>query len=215
MKKNRNKKNTKQNIASKPSQSDIINFLKNMSVEEMQHIIAHAIVEAEEIKAQEEKEKKEQECLEWKKSIGHRDFSHIKNKYWRKIRICGNKIHKIFALLLIQKKKVSGDRASTALLQVILSSTFGILQIIAFLFGVSFLFGIFKPEILDITSLGVYGKIVAFFLALIFFLLFFVFRLVRFETEKISDKSYLFGLLASVTSLTSVLIAVIAIVKGT
>ena len=50
----RNKKKSKQNIASNPLQSVNISLPANMSAEEMQHLIANAIIEAEDIKAQKE-----------------------------------------------------------------------------------------------------------------------------------------------------------------
>ena len=52
----RNKKKPKQNIASNPSQFVNISLPENMSAEEMQHLIAFAIVEAEEIKERKRKE---------------------------------------------------------------------------------------------------------------------------------------------------------------
>ena len=65
MRKSRNKKKSKQNIASNPLQSVNISLSENMSAKEMQHIIANAIIEAEEIKAQKEEEKRKAALAEW------------------------------------------------------------------------------------------------------------------------------------------------------
>ena len=58
MGKGKSKKKAKQNTALNPLQSTNINLPENMNAEEMQHIIACAIVEAEEIKAQKEEEQR-------------------------------------------------------------------------------------------------------------------------------------------------------------
>ncbi|MBS5842608.1 MAG: hypothetical protein KIC77_03865 [Clostridiales bacterium] len=210
MRKGRNKSKAKQNTVSKPLQSVNMKLPQNMSAEEMQHIIARAIVEAEEIKARKEKEKNEQERLEWQISIGHRDFSYIKNKAWKNIRIYANKIHKILAVLFIKKKKVNGDWASTAFLQSILTTAFAFLQVIAFLLCIGFISTIF----INIASLGTCEKIVVAIFALMLFVLSCIFRMIKLEIDKLDDRNYLFGLFASITSLVSIIIAVIAIVKG-
>ena len=110
----RNKKKPKQNIASNPSQFVNISLPENMSAEEMQHLIAFAIVEAEEIKERKRKELEKQKSLEWQKSLGYQDFSRIKHKLWRNIRVIFNRIRMVLTLLFIRKKKLSGDRASVA-----------------------------------------------------------------------------------------------------
>ena len=65
MRKGRNKKKSKQNIASNPLQSVNISLSENMSAKEMQHIIANAIIEAEEIKAQKEEQNRKAALAEW------------------------------------------------------------------------------------------------------------------------------------------------------
>ena len=72
MGKGRNKKKAKQNTASKPLQSINMNLPENMRAEEMQHIIACAIAEAEEIKAQKEEEQRKAALIEWRDKIGYK-----------------------------------------------------------------------------------------------------------------------------------------------
>ena len=47
----------------------------NISDDQLQHIIANAIVEAEEMKEQKKREAQEAEIAEWRKAIGLRDYS--------------------------------------------------------------------------------------------------------------------------------------------
>ena len=210
----RNKKKPKQNIASNPSQFVNISLPENMSAEEMQHLIAFAIVEAEEIKERKRKELEKQKSLEWQKSLGYQDFSRIKHKLWRNIRVIFNRIRMVLTLLFIRKKKLSGDRASVAFLQEVLTVFFGILQALSFVFSIAFIFAVFDPEFFTIKSLGIFEIIGFVFFALVCFLLSCIFRIIRLEVNKINDRTYLFGLFASVTSLASIIIAIIAIVKG-
>ena len=210
----RNKKKPKQNIASNPSQFVNISLPENMSAEEMQHLIAFAIVEAEEIKERKRKELEKQKSLEWQKSLGYQDFSRIKHKLWRNIRVIFNRIRMVLTLLFIRKKKLSGDRASVAFLQEVLTVFFGILQALSFVFSIAFIFAVFDPEFFTIKSLGIFEIIGFVFFALVCFLLSCIFRIIRLEFNKIKDRNYLLGLFASVTSLASIIIAIIAIVKG-
>ncbi len=210
----RNKKKSKQNIASNPSQSVNISLPENMSAEKIQHIIANAIIEAEEIKESKRQELEEQKRLEWQKSLGYQDFSRIKHKLWRNIRVIFNRIRMVLTLLFIRKKKLSGDRLSVAFLQELLTVFFGILQALSFVFSIALIFAIFNPGFFTIKSLGIFEIIGFVFFALVCFLLSCIFRIIRLEVDKIKDRNYLFGLFASVTSLASIIIAVIAIVKG-
>lgn len=214
MGKGRNKKNAKQNVASKSSQSANINLSENMSAEEMQHIIACAIVEAEEIKERKSKELEEQERLEWKKSIGYKDFSDTECKLWRTIRTIFNRVRMLLTVLFIRKRKISGDRASVAFLQELLTVFFGILQALSFVFTIAFIFAIFNPSFFKVASLGIIEIIEFVLFALTAFLLSCIFRIIKLEVNKLEDRNYLFGLFASITSLVSIIIAVIAIVKG-
>ena len=114
MGKSRNKKNTKQNITSKSVQSVNINLPENVSMEEMQHMIACAIIEAEEIKAQKAEEQHKIAVEEWHRKIGYKEYDN-------KLKDCLNGI-KIYFL---PKKDIEGDIASTTLLKTFLSIFFG------------------------------------------------------------------------------------------
>ena len=214
MGKGKNREKAKPNTISNPLQSVNISLPANMSAEEMQHLIAYAIVEAEEIKERKCKELEKQKSLEWLKSLGYQDFSRIKHKLWRYIRLIFNRIRMFLTMLFIRKKRISGDRASVAFLQEIMTIFFGILQFLAFVLCICFIFAVFSPESFHIASLGIYAIIALALFAFVSFLLSCIFRIMRLEIYKVKDRNYLFSLFTSITSLVSIIIAVIAIVKG-
>lgn len=121
MRKIKNKKKSKQNIASNPSQSVNISLPENMSAEEMQHIIANAIIEAEEIKAQKEEEKRKAALAEWHNIVGYKE-------YQNKIKQFFNNVKTFTKILFLPKKYIKGDRASTILLKSVISLFFGLMK---------------------------------------------------------------------------------------
>lgn len=214
MGKGRTKKKAKQNATSKTLQSANINLPENMSEEKFQHIIACAIVEAEELKEKKSKTVEEQKRLEWQKSIGYKDFSYINCKLWKIIRNFFNRVYIFFNIIFMKKEKISGNSASAAFLQEILIVFFAVLQILSLLFSICCIVAILCPQFLPITSSEIYLKILCYIFAPISFLLSCVFRLIRLEIDNLDDRNYLFGLFASITSLVSIVVAVIAVVKG-
>lgn len=208
MRKGRNKRKAKQNTVSKPLQSVNINLPGNMSADEMQHIIAHAIVEAEEIKAQKEAEQSETALAEWHAIIGYK-------KYENKFRNILNEIKVFFKVMFLPKRHIEGDRASTALLKTVISSFFWIMKWCSLGFAVC-LFAFIPAQFLihDVATLPLYQNVIIVLFGTASFIFSRLFRIISIEIDKLDDRNFLFGLFASVTSLVSIIIAVIAIVKG-
>lgn len=208
MGKRRNKKNTKQNITPTPLQAVNINLPENMSMEEMQHMIACAIIEAEEIKAQKEEERHKIAQAKWHKKIGYKEYD---NKFLQFL----NDLKSFKNILVLPKKDIEGDRASVILLKLFLYLFFCIMQFFSLLFSVVFIAYVpiqyFRE---DMNKFPWY--LYAYFapLALFSFILARLFRMADAEIENIEDRSYLFGLFTSVTSFVSIIIAVVSIVKG-
>lgn len=208
MGKGRNKKKAKQNAAAKPLQSVNMNLSENMNAEEMQHMIANAIVEAEEIKAQKEEEQRKVALAEWREIIGYKEY---KNKVKQIFNV-----PKVFIkILFLPKKHIEGDRASSILLKFVVEVFFWIMKWCSLLFAI-FLIGCFPIQYF-MGNMGqfpwqLYSYCVPF--ALLAFIFSRLFRMAGIEIDKLDDRNYLFGLFASITSLVSIIIAVIAIVKG-
>lgn len=57
---------------------------------ELQHVIANALIESEEIKNQREKQQQEEELKSWREAMGYKDFSDTKWYLRWFLRLCNN-----------------------------------------------------------------------------------------------------------------------------
>ena len=208
MGKGKSTKKTKQNTALNPLQSTNINLPENMNAEEMQHIIACAIVEAEEIKAQKEEEQRKATLAEWHDTIGYKEHE---NKFKR---FC-NEAHVFIKVLFLPKKDIKGNTASSVLLILFIEFFFGLMKWISLLLAILLL--VCFPILYFMGNISqfpwqLYSYCVP--LALLAFIFSRLFRMAGIEIDNLNDRNYLFGLFASITSLVSIIIAVIAIVEG-
>jgi hypothetical protein len=185
-----------------------------MSAEEMQHVIAKALVEAEELKEQKKNEQREKEHAEWRKDIGYKDYSD-KTPFKNGILTFFNRLFCFFKVMFIPAKKVKGDMASFGLLQMSVSACFSIANFISFFAFVLLFFGgiasffiPMDPPLPWITSLW------SIFIGLGCFMFSRMFRMASIEIQKIEDRNYLFGIFASLASIVSIIIAIVSIAKG-
>lgn len=179
-----------------------------MSVDELQHMIANAIMEAEDMKAKREADKKAEELAEWHKAIGYDKSKTGVAKIW-------NYITSFFKGLFVRKKYIKGDRASTTLIQFFLQICFQILYgICTFISLMLIIYIICSATLPNIENLNGVQVLFYILMALSMFMISRLFKIARIESEKMEDKNNLYGLFASITSIISIVIAVIAIVKG-
>lgn len=208
MGKSRNKKNTKQNITSKPVQSVNINLPENMSMEEMKHMIACAIIESEEIKAQKEEEQYKFAKEEWHRKIGYKKYDNIFLQFFNCIKSLKN-------ILFLPKKDIEGDRASTAFLKSLLSTFFLGMKCITLFLGILLILYLPIQRIIGVINHFPWLTYIVFVLhAFVFLISSSLFRMLELEIDNIEDRSYLFGLFTSVTSFISIILAIVAIVKS-
>ena len=200
----RNKKKSKQNIASNPLQSVNISLPANMSAEEMQHLIANAIIEAEDIKAQ----KEEAALAEWHNIVGYK-------KYKNKMKQFFNDVKAFTKILFLPKKYIEGDRASTILLKSVISLFFGLMKWCSLIIAI-LLIALVPAQYLmqNIAVLPWYQNVLFISFGVLAFIFSRLFRMAAIEIDNLDDRNYLFSLFTSITSLVSIIIAVIAIVKG-
>ena len=203
------KKNIKQN-KSEVKQAPPI----TLSGEDLQHLIAHAIIEADEIKEEALRKQQDAELLEWRVATGYKEFSD-KSKFLRSVKTFFNRFWCFIKLCFVPSKAIKGDRASFALMKLFLCAFFGFAKWILGLSSLMFiLYGIilfFAPETMPVLWISNIGLIV---LGITVFFLSRMFRMASIEIEKIEDRNYLFGLFASVASIVSIVIASIAVVNG-
>lgn len=185
-----------------------------LSGEDMQHLIAHAIIEADEIKEETLRKQQDAELLEWRVATGYKEFSD-KSKFLRSVKTFFNRFWCFIKLCFVPSKAIKGDRASFALMKLFLRIFFDFAKWILGLSSLMFiLYGIvlfFAPETMPALWISNIGLIV---LGITVFFLSRMFRMASIEIEKIEDRNYLFGLFASVASIVSIVIAIIAVVKG-
>ena len=203
------KKNKKQNNSEVKQASPI-----TLSGEDMQHLIAHAIIEADEIKEEALRKQQDAELLEWRVATGYKEFSD-KSKFLRSVKTFFNRFWCFIKLCFVPSKAIKGDRASFALMKLFLCAFFGfakwILGLASLLFVVYGIALFFASETMPVLWISNIGLII---LGITVFFLSRMFRMASIEIEKIEDRNYLFGLFASVASIVSIVIAIIAVVKG-
>ena len=179
-----------------------------MSADELQHMIANAIMEAEDMKAKREADKKAEELAEWHQVTGYDKSKTGVAKIW-------NYITSFFKGLFVRKKYIKGDRASTTLIQFFLQICFQILYgICTFISLMLIIYIICSATLPNIENLNGVQVLFYILMALSMFMISRLFKIARIESEKMEDKNNLYGLFASITSIISIVIAVIAIVKG-
>ncbi len=205
MSKGRNKKKKQTPMP----QQVVVTPSAGMSFHEMQHVIAMAIVEVEEIKERKKQEQKEAERKEWREAIGYKEYDD-KNKLIRGVKTFWNRIISFVRVCFVRKQHIKGDRVSFNLMRMLLYMSFDFVKICMNLLTAMFILYIPAQYIIPMFKIypwhqsvlmGMYG--------LLTFMLSRLFRMASFEIEKIEDRNYLFGLFASVASIVSIIIAII------
>ncbi len=208
MGKGKNKKNAKQNNTSKSLQPVNINLPENMNKEEMQHIIARAIVEAEEIEAQHKEEQHQKDLAEWHGVIGYKEH---RNKFKNGL----NKVIVLFRVMFLPEKHIKGDIALSTLLKLCISTFFGFMNFLSLLLSACLI--AYMPIQHFTGKTNQFPWLLYVYLlpcAIIAFILSRLFRMASIEIDKLDNRNYLFGFFASITSFVSIIIAIIAIAKG-
>ncbi|MBD5631734.1 MAG: hypothetical protein HDP34_00690 [Clostridia bacterium] len=205
--------NKSQKIQKKKSVSNNIRPIniippENMTSDELQHIIANAILDAEYIKEQRIIEQKEKEKSDWREKIGAK-----KNK--NKIKDIFNGLKVLFKVSFMPKKNIKGDSITIGLLKFFLSLFFDIVSVLLLLTGLYLIFIIhFQHLIINTPKLAISTNIISIAYGFLILVLSRLFRIASIETEQIEDRNHVFGIFTSVTSLISIIIAVVALVKG-
>jgi len=182
----------------------------SMSVEEMQHIIAEALVDAEKKKADQLEEQKKEETKSWQENIGIKDYS-CEKKPRRWFLEVFNVLDVLWRMSFISKDKISGDRMTVSILQLFLSLFFSTVDKILLVFSV-YLIIVFPA--LELYSSGISSGIQIFISVgwgVLAFLGSRIFRISSIEIENMKDRDNLFGVFACITAIISIIISVIGI----
>ena len=203
------KKSQKQNSEARQSAPVHTNAASGqMSADELQHMIANAIMEAEDIKAKREADKKEAELAEWHKVIGYDKSKTGIAKVW-------NGFSSTVKAMFVPKKYIKGDRTSTALIQLLLKSCFQVLRCICSILMLLLIATIPLSFTSSLIPRLNWSQIVfCVLMSILMLMISRLFRIASIEAGKMEDRNNLYGLFASIASIISIVIAVIAIVKG-
>lgn len=204
-------KNKRKN-AKKPLGTPIsIVFPDNISADEMKHIIAGGLLEFEQQKKQREDEAKELSCKEWQHAIGVKDFSSVKRpKKW--LLQSFNFLQVFWNICTVPQKHIKGDGVIFSLMQMILAMLFGAVNVILLILAFLIVLCPLGSFLGVIPAMRWENIAVIWSCGLLAFVLSRIFRIASFEIIKMEDHNYLFGLFACVTSIISVVIAVITLV---
>lgn len=204
----------KKNKKNKNASSNNVNIVlpESLSADEMKNIFVEAMLEVEKRKSKVEEEKAAKELKEWQDSIGVKFYPKEKKIRFRWFKRTWNDIVVFFKMCFVSKDKIKGDRATTGLLKFFLGLIFELVKAALVLCSIALATFIPLQYLIDgITPLKVQENIFIGGFAILIFMLSRLFRIAGFEIEKIDDKNYLFGVLASITSIISIVVAIIAI----
>ncbi len=181
---------------------------KEVPSDELQHMIANAIMEAEDMKAKREADRKAEELAEWHKAIGYDKSKTGIAKVW-------NGFSSTVKVMFVAKKYIKGDRASTAFIQLLLKSCFQVLRCICSILMLLLIATIPLSFTSSLIPRLNWSQIVfCVLMSILMLMISRLFRIASIEAEKMEDRNNLYGLFASIASIISIVIAVIAIVKG-
>jgi len=179
-----------------------ISLPNDMSAEEMKHIITEALVEADEIRKQRNDERNKNAAQKLRSSMGYKDYAGT-NRYIEFIYAVFNILKMLVRLPVVPQKIIEGDLISLSLLKALIISVF---QCVALVFGLGTLFFLWV--------MIHQRNIICIFLAFLCYILMGIFRMAKNEIDNIEDRNYFLSLFAAITSIISIAIAVVAIVRG-
>lgn len=174
--------------------------------EKLAKAIVHAQTEAEILREKEKEKLAEEQHRQWLKVLGQKTYLK-ENCITRILHRWRNNIVGFFKIMFLSRKKAQGDRATFVLLQLGLSLLFGAVKLFCYLMTIFFIaIGIysFVQKTLDFSLLP-------FLYAIPTFILGRVFRIAKFEIEKMTDRNYMLSILSAVTALIAMIITLVAL----
>ena len=210
------KKNSKSKNSQDKAQPTIpsVIFPAEMSQEEMQHIIANAIIEAQKTKEDARQKQKEANIRELQKAIGFKKYND-KNRLLRIIKIAINRIKCFFKICFLSRKNIKGDRVTFGILSMLLTLIFALvslmLYVVTFIFFVCGIIALIRGQGAPLWGIEWYTFIPFSFAAFIFAS---IFRISSIEIEKVEDRDYIQSLLNIVLAIIAAVFAYLSLIKA-
>ena len=188
-------------------------FPAEMSQEEMQHIIANAIIEAQKTKEDAKQKQKESNIRELHYAIGLKEYID-KNRLLRIIKIAINRIKCFFKICFLSRKNIKGDRVTFGILSMLLTLIFAlvslVLYVVTFIFFVCGIIALIRGQGAPLWGIEWYAFIPFSFAAFVFAS---IFRISSIEIEKVEDRDYIQSLLNIVLTIIAAVFAYLSLIK--
>lgn len=178
-----------------------------ITAEELQNIIANALLQAEEQRKQVEKDRQEQERKKWREEIGYNDYSKSKSKF-AGVRGALNELICGIKLLFMPSEKIKGHNTISASLSMGLSNHYLIVGLVSVLLSLAIV--IFSVTFIILNLLPWYAYLLLFSLSLCLFYNGLKNRLAYYEVMYIKDDNLILNILASYNSKISIIISIIS-----
>lgn len=197
-------------MAKKKNNQTVVNNIESVNLNIDCDELAEAIVKAKRIEKEQEIKEKEQAFIEWRNSLGYKEYSD-KNKIAKKFLTIGNRIKVLFKLIFLPKNKRIETSFSAIFLQTLLVEFFKFLKygtLILSIFFIGFMF--YHPNIIFEN----YYYFVLSGLAILLFLYSRFFRLISIEIDQMNDKEQLLSLFTAVVAIVPLFEFVFNFLKG-
>lgn len=190
-----------------------IDALTTLDDERITKIIVNALIEYDRVKEEKELNRKEEEQNEFYRTVGYKNFEEIDNKFKRRIAILLNRIVVFFKIMTMSKKRIKGIRTSIALLRIIPYRLLKFVSVFLFLAAVC-AFGFIPLQIVFsiLPQWETYQYFIVFLISFILYVLSQILRIAYIEIDMTEDQNFIFGTFTAVTTIISIIIAVIALV---
>lgn len=207
-------KKNKKNKSVAPSNNVNIVLPESLSADEIKNILVDAMLEVENKKTEAQKDQADKDLKEWRESLGIKEYPKDAKIRFHRAKQFFSMFGAFFRLSFISKKKIKGDRATTSLLKFFLVIIFDLAKFALMVWSVLLVLLIPLQYIVNsISILTIPQNILVFCFAILSFILSRLFRIASVEIENIDDKNYLFGVFASITSIVSIIVAIVSIFK--
>ena len=209
------KKNSKSKNSQDKAQPTIpsVIFPAEMSQEEMQHIIANAIIKTQKMKEDAKQKQKEANIRELQEAIGLKEYND-KNRLLRIIKIAINRIKCFFKICFLSRKNIKGDRVTFGILSMLLTLIFAlvssVLYVVAFILFVCGIIALTRGQGALLWGIEWYAFIPYSFAAFMFAS---IFRISSIEIEKVEDRNYIQSLLNIVFAIIAAVFAYLSLIK--
>lgn len=208
----KNSKSKHRQDKTQPTISPVI-LPAEMSQEEMQHVIANAILETKNAEDEAKRKQKEANIQELQQAIGFKEFND-RNIFLRSIKTMVNRIKCAFRICFLPRKYIEGDRFTFGILSMLLTLIFAfvavVLYIVAALFFVCGIIALIRGQSVPLWGIEWYNflpsSLTAFFFAS-------TFRISSIEIEKVEDRNYIQSLLNIVLAIIAAIIAYLSLIK--